>query len=380
MLLAKGANAVLAAANIAWTLEADQPNAFGSVAAVALIPVDGKRSPKGEVALFHAEQSAWMEWSGGPGKIECRLKLADLPKGSDRLLIIVYAYSAAGPVSYLRGLRLLVDGSIEHRLDLNENGESAIIIGEVYLRSDQWKFRALAEGSAYGLAAFGRRIGLIIDDANPERSGPGQDRQRPTDSPIGATGTGFAVSYTALLTCAHVIEGMNEIFISSFNGRFKVEPIMVDTRNDVALLKVSGISLSPVQFAGITAASLGDPVVAVGYPMSGFAGGGTHVTQGGVSALFGLGNDSSLLQFTAAIQPGSSGSPLFDTTGSVIGMVTSSVTDAQNMNFALKAALLCSFLDACHLSLSKSVEISSLSAADIARRVQPSLWKIEARK
>jgi S1-C subfamily serine protease len=103
------------------------------------------------------------------------------------------------------------------------------------------------------------------------------------------------------------------------------------------------------------------------------------VTQGGVSALFGLHNDSSLLQFTAAIQPGSSGSPLFDSAGAVIGMVTSSVPDAQNMNFAVKSNLLLSFLDACHITATKDVEKPSLNAADIARRVQPSLWKVEAR-
>ena len=376
MLLATGANAVITAANTAWTLEADKSTAFGSIAAVALLPVDDKRLPTGDIALFQAPQSGWMEWGGDPGKIECKLRLNNLPAGTDRLLLIVYTYSAAGPVSDLYRLKLHFDNTIEYDLDLRASGEAAIIIGEVYRRADQWKFRALAEGSAYGLAAFGRRLGLDIDDTNPERRGPGHEQ---ADRPTVATGTGFAVSETSLVTCAHVIEGMTDIHISSFAGRFKAEPVMVDDRNDLALLRVTGTALSPVQFSNSSGCSLGDSVVAVGYPMSGFAGGGAHVTQGGVSALFGLRNDSSLLQFTAAIQSGNSGSPLFDTSGSVVGMVTSTVPDAQNMNFAVKAALLHSFLDACHIPVLKSVEIPSLSAADIARRVQPSLWKIEAR-
>ena len=376
MLLATGANAVITAANTAWTLEADKSTAFGSIAAVALLPVDDKRLPTGDIALFQAPQSGWMEWGGDPGKIECKLRLNNLPAGTDRLLLIVYTYSAAGPVSDLYRLKLHFDNTIEYDLDLRASGEAAIIIGEVYRRADQWKFRALAEGSAYGLAAFGRRLGLDIDDTNPEQRGPGHEQ---SDRPTVATGTGFAVSETNLVTCAHVIEGMTDIHISSFAGRFKAEPVMVDDRNDLALLRVTGTALSPVLFSNSSGCSLGDSVVAVGYPMSGFAGGGAHVTQGGVSALFGLRNDSSLLQFTAAIQSGNSGSPLFDTSGSVVGMVTSTVPDAQNMNFAVKAALLHSFLDACHIPLLKSVEIPSLSAADIARRVQPSLWKIEAR-
>lgn len=378
MLLATGANAALPAAKLAWSLEAELSAAWGSTAALALLPMDTKRNPAGDVALFHSPQLSWMEWGGGPEKVECKLSLADLPAGCDRLLMIAYTYSAARPVSDLRGLHLVLDGGIEHRVDVRNSGEAAIIFGEMYLRSGQWKFRALAEGSAYGLAAFGRRLGLAIDEANPERRGPGHEGSPPAEGLQCASGTGFAVSDSALLTCAHVVQGMSEIYISSFSGRFKAELVMADTRNDIALLRVPGAALVPVQFATPQPCSLGESVVAIGYPLSGFAGGGAHVTQGGVSALFGLRNDSSLLQFTAAIQPGSSGSPLFDASGSVVGMVTSSVPDAQNMNFALKSALLLSFLDACHTSPASGIATAPLSAADIARKVQVSLWRIEA--
>ncbi|MFH7376093.1 serine protease, partial [Pseudomonas syringae pv. tagetis] len=80
-----------------------------------------------------------------------------------------------------------------------------------------------------------------------------------------------------------------------------------------------------------------------GYPLASICGGGLQVTQGGISGLFGLHNDASLFQFTARIQPGSSGSPLFDNGGAVIGMVTSTGPDGQNMNCAVKSALLMSF-------------------------------------
>jgi S1-C subfamily serine protease len=112
--------------------------------------------------------------------------------------------------------------------------------------------------------------------------------------------------------------------------------------------------------------------------LAGFAGGGVHVTQGGVSALFGLHNDASLLQFTAAIQPGSSGSPLFDSSGAVIGLVTSSIPDAQNMNFAVKASLLSSFLDACRVDGRKHASGQTFTAAQLAREAQASMWRVEA--
>lgn len=376
MRLIPGANAAIPSPQSEWTLQSSGSSAFGEFAAVALLPVDEKRQHKGPAALFHIERE-WMEWSGGPEKIGCSVNLAKLPQGADRLLMVVYSYGAAGPLSALKTLHLQVDNQIECRLDLGETGESALIIGEYYNRNDLWKFRALAEGSAYGLSALGRRIGLDIDDAHPKgRTMPSESGQTST----GATGTGFAVSTNHILTCAHVIEGMQEIHIASFEGRYRAEPVVVDRGNDFALLRVlESPGLKAVVFKDGAGCDLGEPVVALGFPLAGLAGGGMHVTQGGVSALFGLHNDSSLLQFTAPIQPGSSGSPLFDSSGAVVAMVTSTCPDAQNMNFAVKGALVLSFLEACRIGADKTPSTRALNTAELAREAQPSLWRIEAR-
>ena len=376
MVLAPGANTAIGAPQCSWTLECANTTAFGEYAAVALLPVDDKRQPKGDAALFQVDQS-WMEWNGSQEKVGCKLNLSALPAGADRVLVVVYAFSAIGPVRELRSLRLQVDGQIEYSLDLSDNGEAAIVIGEFYCRNQQWKFRALAEGSAYGLAALGRRIGLNIDDAHPHRRSSSPDCSRSSS----ATGTGFAVSPTHILTCAHVIEDMQEIHIASFDGRHRAEPVVVDRRNDLALLRVNGApAFKQVTFRDGMGCDLGEQVVAMGFPMAGLAGGGVHVTQGGVSALFGLHNDASLLQFTAPIQPGSSGSPLFDTSGAVVGMVTSTVPDAQNMNFAVKAGLSLAFLDACQVQALRNPPTGqAFTTSQISRDAQQSLWRIEAR-
>ncbi|RQS06157.1 trypsin [Burkholderia sp. Bp9002] len=373
MVLAPGANTALGAAQCSWTLECANTSAFGDYAAVALLPVDDKRQPKGDPALFQVEQD-WMAWSGSQEKIGCRLNLSALPAGADRVCVVVYTFSAIGPVSELRSIRLQIDNQVEFSLNLAEHGESAIIIGEFYCRNQQWKFRALAEGSAYGLSALGRRIGLAIDDAHPDR------RSRSSDSCRAASGTGFAISATHVLTCAHVIEDMQEIHIASLDGRHRAEPVVVDRRNDLALLRVQGAPVfKPVAFRDGTGCDLGEQVVAMGFPLAGLTGGGVQVTQGGVSALFGLHNDASLLQFTAPIQPGSSGSPLFDTSGAVVGMVTSTVPDAQNMNFAVKAGLALAFLDACGVTVSRTPSGQTFTTAQISREAQPCLWRVEAR-
>ena len=376
MVLALGANTVLEAAQCSWTLECGNTSAFGEYGAAALLPLDDKRQPKGEAALFQVSQ-AWMQWSGDREKIRCNLNLGQLPAGAERVLLVVYTFSGAGPVSDLRSLCLQVDSHIEFSLNLAGYGESAIVIGEFYRRDQRWKFRALAEGSAYGLSALGRRIGLGIDDAHPHRRSSHSD---PNRAGTGASGTGFAVTATHILTCAHVIEDMRAIHVASFDGQHSAEPAIVDQRNDLALLRVQGApAFKPVAFRDWVGCDLGESVVAIGFPLAGLTGGGVHVTQGGVSALFGLHNDASLLQFTAPIQPGSSGSPLFDSTGSVVGMVTSTIPDAQNMNFAVKASLALAFLDACGVAAVRAPTGRVFTAAQMAREAQPSLWKIAAR-
>ena len=374
-MLVPGENITLSNAQCAWTLECGNGAMFGEYAAVALLPVDDKRRPKGEAALFQVGRD-WMEWSGDQAKVGCVLRLDGLPAQANRLLLVVYVFAAAGPVSELRSLRLQIEGRSDFALNLAENGEAAIIIGEFYRRADQWKFRALAEGTAYGLAAFGRRIGMPLDDAHPQRR---SDSSRQPRNASSATGTGFAVSPNHIFTCAHVIEDMEEIHIASFEGRHRAEPVIVDRYNDMALLRVQpDKAFKTVGFKEGPGCVLGETVVALGFPLAGLAGGGVHVTQGGVSSLFGLRNDASMLQFTAPIQPGSSGSPLFNEAGMVVGMVTSTVPDTQNMNFAVKAGLILAFLEACGLAIPGAPTGKIFSAAELAREAQPSLWRIEA--
>lgn len=373
--LTPGANIAIAGVKTAWTLSSSNGSAFGDHAAVALLPVTEKRMPTGDPALFQISQK-WMEWSGAQTSVCCALDLSALPGGTERVLLVVYTFAAAGPISELKDLYLQIDSQAELSLDLRDNGESAMVIGEFYTRNGLWKFRALAEGSAYGLAAMGRRMGIDIDDAHPSRRLHSDGRPRNRGS---STGTGFAVSSTQVMTCAHVIEGMQELHIASFVGRYRAEVVVVDQRNDMALLRIQDCpALSPVHFTDGVGCALGESVIALGFPMAGLAGGGVHVTQGGVSSLFGLHNDASLLQFTAAIQPGSSGSPLFDSGGGVIAMVTSTLPDAQNMNFAVKAGLLLAFLDACQVSPFKSVAGRQYSTSEMAREAQSSLWRIDA--
>lgn len=376
MILMPGANAALESVRCEMSLTCSRAGALGDYAGLALLAVDGKRQPVGESALIHAPQP-WLAWHDTAGLARFSLVLEQLPADCERVLLVLYVFGALGPLRELGQFRLKVGEQIEHSLALDEFGDGAMVIAEVYRRSDQWKIRALAEASAYGLSAFARRLGLALDDRHPQRMRP--EASDDSVARQGATGTGFAVSTQHILTCAHVIEGLEQLSITSFEGRYKAESVVVDRKNDLALLRVIGAPpLNPVTFREGVGCELGESVVTLGFPLAGLAGGGVQVSQGVVSGLFGLRDDASLMQFTAPIQPGSSGSPVFDPQGLVSGLVTSSMADAQNMNFAVKSALVLAFLEAARVPARRGCSERSLSTPELVRASQAGLWRIDA--
>ena len=124
-------------------------------------------------------------------------------------------------------------------------------------------------------------------------------------------------------------------------------------RNDLALLTTSSPLGKPVSVRA--SASLGEDVTVAGYPLSGLLGNDIIVTNGSINSLAGLGNDPMTLQISAPVQPGNSGGPLVDRTGSVVGVVVSKLNVekvakvtgdmAQNVNFAIKPDVLRLFLE-----------------------------------
>jgi S1-C subfamily serine protease len=99
---------------------------------------------------------------------------------------------------------------------------------------------------------------------------------------------------------------------------------------------------------------VGEPVAAFGFPLSSMLASSGNFTLGDVTALAGIGDDTRYLQISAPVQPGSSGGPLLDERGNLVGVVTSKLNALktaaltgdfpQNVNFAIKASALTAFL------------------------------------
>lgn len=149
-----------------------------------------------------------------------------------------------------------------------------------------------------------------------------------------------------------------------------------DEFNDLALLEGPADSFKAHVKIRDRAMHSGDSVVAIGYPYHGLLTSDFTVTTGIVSSLSGMLNDTRFLQITAAVQPGNSGGPLFDTSGDVVGVVSGKL-DAlkiarytgsipENINFAIKTGALRDFLDNSVVPYETAAPGTELKTADIA--------------
>lgn len=173
-----------------------------------------------------------------------------------------------------------------------------------------------------------------------------------------ATGSGFFVRDGGfILTNNHVIIDAATITVTVNGGEtFEASLVGRDLVHDLAVLKIDLTGHAVVQFNKIDDDSLGQDVVAFGFPLDADT---LNVTRGVISAL--VRDESRVMtwvQTDAAINLGNSGGPLVTTSGQVIGIVTSRIVgEAENVAFAGDAVAINTFLDA----LIAGVVIASVS-------------------
>ena len=148
------------------------------------------------------------------------------------------------------------------------------------------------------------------------------ERMPTMPNPQVQVGSGFFVDGEGhIVTSDHVVAGAAEVTVTLHDGtRHEARVVGRDARTDLAVLRIGGGGPSPwLSFGDDGGARVGDWVVAVGNP---FGFGGT-VTAGILSARgrdIRSGGYGDFLQVDAPINRGSSGGPLFDTRGRVIGV------------------------------------------------------------
>jgi len=130
-------------------------------------------------------------------------------------------------------------------------------------------------------------------------------------------GTGCIIDKNGtILTSAHILEGGSDIIVTTSNGEDYKAKILkkFGDKQDIALLKISvPYELKTVKLGDSEKIKVGDSVLAIGNPF-GFNG---TLTKGIISRIDYAKNR---LQTDAAINPGSSGGPLLNTKGEIIGI------------------------------------------------------------
>lgn len=147
-------------------------------------------------------------------------------------------------------------------------------------------------------------------------------------------GSGFFVEADRVVTNRHVLEGAFKAEIHSSSGTvFPVKGVLaVDAEGDLALLKIDAPvpAIRPLSLDK-TSPQEGESVVVIGNPL-GLEG---SVTNGIVSAVRDIPTFGRIIQITAPISSGSSGSPVVNMQGQVIGVATLQITGGQSVNFAI---------------------------------------------
>jgi len=147
-------------------------------------------------------------------------------------------------------------------------------------------------------------------------------------------GSGFFISNNKIITNRHVIEKSNRVEVHLMNGKkFTARGVLaIDGEGDLALLQVDipqnlAVAL-PIEKI---APQEGESIVVVGNPF-GLEG---SVSNGIVSAVRTIPGYGKIIQITAPISPGSSGSPVVNMRGQVIGVASLQAAEGQSLNFAI---------------------------------------------
>lgn len=189
------------------------------------------------------------------------------------------------------------------------------------------------------------------------------------DDNILASGSGFLIAPTgALVTNRHVMVGAFRAEALFPDGQgLPVETVIgTDDDADLALLEVGLRATSPPPTLQLTTTmpNVGESVFVVGAPLGLDASASTGI----VAALRSVPPFGEMIQITAPISPGSSGSPVMNQEGKVIGIATMGFVGGQNLNFAVPAARLQS------IPMTRTLSLASWGARTRrARRPAPAI-------
>lgn len=152
------------------------------------------------------------------------------------------------------------------------------------------------------------------------------------DQPL-SLGSGFFINENGdIATNYHVLEGSSKAIIKTMDGGKGtiLKIIKVDPEIDLLVAKTTLKNTRPLPLGDSDIITVGEDIVAIGNP-AGLEG---SLSKGIISGIRKV-DDFRFIQITAPISPGSSGGPVFNLSGKVIGVATAYLDYGQSLNFAM---------------------------------------------
>ena len=181
------------------------------------------------------------------------------------------------------------------------------------------------------------KVGPAVVNIRVKRKAPARPGRPPYGAEGGASGVIIAPD-GYVVTNSHVVEGASDMTVTLADGTsYTAEVVGQDSATDLALLRVPGYGLPIAHLGDSEELRVGQVAIAIGNPL-GFQ---STVTTGVISALGRSLRSRSgrlienIIQTDAALNPGSSGGPLVDSRGLVVGINTAIIRFAQGICFAI---------------------------------------------
>ena len=157
-------------------------------------------------------------------------------------------------------------------------------------------------------------------------------------------GSCFFISQNGdIVTNYHVLQGASSAEVKTSDGKTYpiIDIVAFDEQNDIIRLSVDIPSqyVHPLSLSA-TVPEVGERIIVYGSPL----GLEKTVSDGIVSAIRDIPDFGKVIQITAPISPGSSGSPVLNMQGEVIGIATFQMVEGQNLNFAIPSEKITSLI------------------------------------
>ena len=183
------------------------------------------------------------------------------------------------------------------------------------------------------------------------------------------SGSGFFVKAGVIATNYHVIDGASFGFakiVGKDTEHELLNVVALNQRMDLALVRVSDTNVPSLNLGSNRKLTVGQKLYAIGNPQ-GLEG---TFSEGIVSSIREVGKDY-FIQMTTPISPGSSGGPVLDERGLVVGVSVATFQNGQNLNFAVPVTYLNQLVES-----SVKNTISNVAKFNVAKYKGPSLFDL----